>query len=277
MIPVAPFPVATKAADLGLPEQQIDQFPWERDALILRAPDAPAAAGLEESSASVEEQLAEAYQHLRLAFSMWLVRDARGVRVKTDIAALAKAGLPLYEKRKRMDLMLEPLVREMISAEETTGRRTLSLLRQDCLTLPQAECGGACHWDVGREACLVHAPVRPDSGVEPVRIFTARLSDELLRYAAQRDEVLKARVPEIRVPRGVVRVGSEMYIATRPKESAGAIMERLGFAAAAPTAFPEEMLRFEGLEEEAAAVATDESVLPRTWLDKGLTVAAPAP
>jgi hypothetical protein len=54
-------------------------------------------------------------------------------------------------------------------------------------------------------------------------------------------------------------------------------MERLGFAAAAPTAFPEEMLRFEGLEEEAAAVATDESVLPRTWLDKGLTVAAPAP
>jgi hypothetical protein len=279
MIPVAPFPVATKAADLGLPEQQIDQFPWERDALILRAPDAPIStmAGLEESSASVEEQLAEAYQHLRLAFSMWLVRDARGARVKDDITALTKAGLPLYEKRKRMDIMLEPLVREMVVAEETTERRTLSLLRQDCLILPQMECGGACQWNIGREACLVHAPVRPGSGVEPVRIFTARLSDELLRYASPRDEVLKARVPEIRVPRGVVRVGSELYIATRPKESAGAIMERLGFAVAAPTAFPEEMLRFEGLEEEAAAAITDESMLPQAWLDKGLTVAAPAP
>ncbi len=278
MIPVAPFPVGTKAAEIGLAEQQLDQFPWERDALILRAPDAPAvaAAGLEESSASVEEQLAEAYQHLRLAFSMWLVRDARGGRVKADIQALVRAGLPLYEKRKRMDLMLEPLIREMVAVEETTERRTLSLLRQDCLMLPRGECEGACDWDVGREICLIHAPVRPASGVEPVRVFTARLSDELLRYASPRDEVLKSRVPEIRVPRGVVRVGSELYIATRPKESAGAIMERLGFASAAPTAFPEEMLRFDGLEEEAAAVATDESVLPRSWLDKGLSVASPA-
>jgi hypothetical protein len=279
MIPVAPFPVTTKSAEIGLPEQQIDQFPWERDALILRVPDAPfsVAGGLEESSASVEEQLAEAYQHLRLAFSTWLIRDARGIRVKADILGLAKAGLPLYEKRKRMDIMLEPLIREMIRVEETAERRTLSLLRQDCLLLPQMECAAACAWDVGREACLIHAPVRPASGVEPVRVFSARLSDELLRYAGSRDEVLKARVPEIRVPHGVVRVGSELYIATRPKESAGAIMERLGFAAAAPTAFPEEMLRFDGLEEEAAAVATDEGALPRAWLDKGLTVAAPGP
>ena len=274
--PVAAVAAAPRAAELGVREQQqVDMFPWERDALILRAPDAPgtAAVALEESTVSIEEQLAEAYQHLRLSFSTWLGRDARGARVKQDLAALVKGGLPLYEKRKRMDIMLEPLIREMIRVEETTERRALSLLRVDCLAVPQAECAGACSWG-GDRGCMIHAPVR-SAATDPVRVFTARLSDEILRYARQRNEIMTASVPEIRIPRGAVRVGSELYIATRPKETAAGIMERLGFTGVAPTAFPEEMLRFEGLEEEAAVVAADESMLPMSWREKGLTMAAP--
>jgi hypothetical protein len=260
--------------DLGLPEHQVDMFPWERDALILRSPDAPAfsAAAMEESTASVEEQLAEAYQHVRLTLSLWLTRDARGPRLRQDLAALIKAGLPLYEKRKRMDLTLEPILREWVSAEETTDRRTLSLLRQDCLALPQEQCTGSCAWS--SRGCLIHAPVR-SATMEPVRIFTARLTDEILRYTAKRNEILEADVAEIRIPKGIVRMGSELYMATKPKETAQTIMERLGFTGAAPTAFPEEMIRFEGLEEEAEPRHTDESVLPTSWA--GLSVARPTP
>ena len=274
-IPTGPAATGSKA-DLGLPEQQIDMFPWERDVLILRAPDAPGgvAAAMEESTASVEEQLAEAYQHVRLTLSLWLIRDARGPRLRQDLGALIRAGLPLYEKRKRMDLTLEPIIREWVAAEETTERRTLSLLRQDCLALPQGECSDSCSWS--DRGCLIHAPVRT-AGTDPVRIFTARLTDEILRYTAKRNEILTADVEEIRVPKGIVRMGSELYMATKPKESAQAIMERLGFTGVAPTAFPEEMLRFEGLEEEVADAPVDEMALPASWIERGLAVARPAP
>ena len=285
MVPVAPGPLPASA----LPIQQMDAFPWERDALILRDPAAPptVAAVREESTASVEEQLAEAYQYLRLAFSRWLTRDARGPVVRTEMGRLLVSALPLYESRKRMDILLEPLIREWISPERTDQRRALSLLREDCLSLgAEAECGAvdACRWSGGR--CLIHAPHR-EAATDPVRIFTARLSDEILRYAGQRREVLDGRVPTIRVPRGVVRVGDEMYLAVRPKEGAPSVLDRLGFTGQVAMAFPEELLRFEGAEEEpVAATATAMTAiteapvalpeLPEAWREKGLELPQPA-
>jgi hypothetical protein len=279
MVPVTA--AALGAAPAGLPVEQVDAFPWERDALILRAPDAAVGIGaaLEEMTANPEEQMAEAYQHLRMSLSSWLVRDARGPAMRRDLAALLKAGLPLYEKRKRLDIVLEPIIREWVAPQQTTERKALSLLRQDCLTITEeGSCTGACSWSGGR--CLIHAPFRA-AGTDPVRIFTARLSDELLRYSGQRREILEGSVPAIRTPRGIVRVGDELYMATGVKESAGAILERLGFMDRMATAFPEEMLRFVGLEEEDAAVeagvAEEKTVaLPESWAEKGLTIPAPA-
>jgi hypothetical protein len=280
MVPVAVAAVAS--APPGLPVEQVDAFPWERDALILNSPDAPVGLGTarEEMTANPEEQLAESYQHLRMTLSSWLVRDARGPGMRSDLAKLLKsAGLPLYEKRKRLDIALEPIIREWVSPQQTTERKALSLLRQDCLTITdEGSCTGSCRWGGGR--CLIHAPFRT-AGTDPVRIFTARLSDELLRYSSQRREILEGSVPAIRTPRGIVRVGDELYMATGLKEAASAIMERLGFTGRMATAFPEEMLRFAGLEEEDAAItAGDEgvaaAVLPESWLEKGLTIPTPA-
>lgn len=278
-VPVAPAPVGAAA----LPVQQMDAFPWERDALILRAPDAPPLAGaaIEESTASPEEQMAEAYQLMRLSLSRWLQRDARGPAMRRDLAALLKLPFPLYEKRKRLDITLEPLLREWISAEQTEVRRALPLLRKDCLAITtEGDCTETCRWSGGR--CLIHAPFRTE-GTDPVRILTARLSDELLRYPIQRREILDASVSAIRTPRGVVRVGDELYMATLPKEGPPAILSRLGFTGHVAMSFPEEMLRFDGLEEEvpAAAVAAAEAggpvaPLPASWTEKGLTIPDPA-
>jgi hypothetical protein len=125
---------------------------------------------------------------------------------------------------------------------------------------------------------LIHAPVR--EATDPIRVFAARLSDEILRYSAKQRELFDQRVPEIRVPRGIVRTGDELYMAIRPKESALAVMERLGFTGEAPTAFPEEMLRFDGLEEAPgveAVVAVTEGALPPSWREKGLAIPQIAP
>jgi hypothetical protein len=86
LVPVAP------AKSSELPDIQITELPWERDALILKSPDGVSVDRIimEESIASVEEQAAEAYQYLRLTLSNWLVstRDPRGPAAATEIASL---------------------------------------------------------------------------------------------------------------------------------------------------------------------------------------------
>ena len=192
-----------------------------------------------------------------------------------------------------MDILLEPIVRGFLSVSVTEERKSLSLLRQDCLSLDQEACNGGCVWATAGEAaegegsrCLIHTPSR-DAATDPIRIFTARISDELLRYSASMREILEDSVQAIRTPRGAVRVGDELFLATKPKESANAIMERLGFTGQAAITFPEEMMRFEGAEEEGPGPAGPEAgpeedtsapvELPASWKEKGLQVANPPP
>jgi hypothetical protein len=281
MIPVTPAPMDTATA---LPKQQVDAFPWERDALILRAANATGApAATFESTASVDEQLAEAYQHVRLSVSRWFIRRPAGIAVKKDLQKLLALSIPIYEKRKRADILLEPHIRDMLAIEESAERRPLSLLRMDCLALPEEGCRteGACRWSSGR--CLIHAPVR-EASTDPVRIFVARLSDEIMRYAMKRHELFEDDVLTIRTPRGPVLVGDQMYIPVQPKASASSILEKLGFTGRVAQQFPEELLRFEGLEEEPniPAMAPGEEAplsppLPASWVEKGMQIPTPAP
>ena len=277
MVPVAPEAVGAET----LPVQQLDQFPWERDALILKSPNAPytTQAVREETTASVEEQLAEAYEYLRLALSRWLLRDQKGPILRREMAALAKTALPLYEKRKRMDILLEPYVREWLLPAEIQERKALPLLREDCLTLPQEKCSGTCRWN-GDRGCMIHAPIR-EATTDPIRIFTARLSDELLRYSNKRDEILNNKVTSIRTPRGVVRIGDELFTSTKEGETTKSILDRLGFTGQAGMTFPEEMMRLEGLEDEpdvplpAAEAGPEPEELPESWREKGLQIPSP--
>jgi hypothetical protein len=216
------------------------------------------------------------------------VRDAAGPTLQQNRQRLIASNLPYFEKTKRMDILLEPHVREWIMTTEGTEPRTLSLLREDCLSVPTEEaCGAtsACRWSEGR--CLIHAPATATVS-EPARVFTARLTDEILRYTGKRAELFGDDVETIRAPRGVVRVGDELYMSLKPKESATAVLQRLGFAGQVALSFPEEMLRFEGLDEgdEAVPLPTPEEdeQLPRTlvdlptsWTSLGFQVAKPGP
>jgi len=266
MIPVMPEAIQ----DVSLPVDQVDVFPWERDALVLRLPEQTGTViSLEESTASIPEQIEEAYQRIRLTLSKWLNRDARGPNFRRSLGIIIKGGLPLYEKRKRMDLLLQPKIQEWLTEAQADERVSLPILREECMTLNQESCTGPCTWSGGR--CLIHVP---EQGQNTSMIFTARISDELLRYAQQRREILDDGVQTIRTPKGSVRVGNELYLATKPKETPEDILERLGILGPQATAFPEELLRFEGAEDVIDLI--DESILGPDWIHKGFSLPAVA-
>lgn len=282
MIPVAPVPLTS--ANPALPVEQVDEFPWERDSILMRDPAAQTMRSslIEESTASVSDQLSEAYQYLRLSFGRWLHGAEGGAALRKDITKLMTSKLPLFEKRKRLDIRLEPLIIQWIRPEQTEERRPMSLLREDCLTIrseDKCSAAGSCTWSGGR--CLIHAPYRTE-GTSPIRIFTARLSDELLRYSSERREIFDNDVPMIRTPKGVVRVGNELYLATRQKDTADRIMTQLGFTGHMATAYPEELLRLDE-EEDVVQEALPEveeinpmvAELPRSWVEKGMKVPQP--
>jgi hypothetical protein len=269
MIPFLPEGISATS----LPQNQLDAFPWERDALVLRPPEQSGTLiSLEESTASIPEQVEEAFQHVRLSLSRWLNRDARGPNFRRSLGIILKGSLPLYEKRKRMDLLLQPKIQEWVTLSQTDERVSLPILREDCLTLGEDSCAGPCKWGGGR--CMIHVPAS-DSQTSLPMVFTARISDELLRYAQQRREILDDGVPTIRTPKGSVRVGNELYLATKPKETPEDILERLGILGPQTTAFPEELLQFEGAEDEVVDLI-DESMLGPDWIHKGFSMPAVA-
>jgi hypothetical protein len=273
----------TSTLDLDMPTVKISEFdsPWTIDAATIKDPAAPVqlASGTEELMASPAEQMDEAYQYVRLAMSRWMVRDAAGQRLRKEVLSLMKSNLPLYERRKRMDILLGSTITSWLAVDEATTPTSLSLFRRDCLTLNDMDCqaASACRYDSTKKQCLIHAPKTADR--DPVIIFTARMSDEILRFAPLRDEILNNDVETIRTPRGIVRVGSELYMATHPADSAATILSRMGLREKTVLTFPEELLSLASLqiEEDIMTTRVVESAapLPPAWTAMGMKVIRP--
>jgi hypothetical protein len=278
---IIPSVTVSSTLSLDLPTIKPDEFdmPWSVDAAVLSvAAQQVATSGAAELLASPNEQMDEAYQYVRLAMSRWFVRDAAGQRMRKEVLGLLKSNLPLYERRKRLDIMLSSTIASWLVVDEDSKPYALSLFRQDCLTLSDLECqqASACRWDATKKQCLIHAPRTADR--DPIVVFTSRMSDEILRFASLRDELLNNDVETIRAPRGVVRVGDELYMATHPADSAATILGRLGLRERSELTFPEEMLSLAGLEEEEEVVQqhiNPEAGLPESWIAKGMRVIKP--
>jgi hypothetical protein len=273
----------TSTLDLDMPTVKIAEFdsPWTVDASAINDPAAPLrlASGTEELVASPAEQMDEAYQYVRLAMSRWMVRDAAGQRMRKEVLSTMKSNLPLYERRKRMDILLGPTITSWLAVDDAAPPKSLSLFRRDCLTLSDVDCqaASACRYDTAKKQCLIHAPKTVDR--DPVVIFTARMSDEILRFATLRDEILDNNVDTIRAPRGILRVGDELYMATHPADSASTILSRMGLREKTVLTFPEELLSLASLrmEEEMEQVRIPEAAapLPPAWTAVGMKVIKP--
>jgi hypothetical protein len=170
------------------------------DIALLGAPDAETAA--EEANVkqdTEEERLEEAYEHLRISVSVWLngTPDGRAARQQIELLRQARRRLPLYELQKRLDILLHPFVSRAlrVTAASAAGGPA-ALLRKDCLQIQtEGGCDGACTWSGGR--CLIHA-TGTARAVDPVRVLTARLTDEFLRTFGAAQKLLSGTVSRLR-------------------------------------------------------------------------------
>jgi hypothetical protein len=152
----------------------------------------------------------EVFEHLRLTFSTWLAsREDGGELRKTLEKVIFSPRLPLFEKRKRLEMLLGSEVDAWITTDyaDEDGERQMntSLLRVDCRVKGKETCDGRCVWkqeDEEEGKCLLHVPAETELGedtkkVSAPRVLLLRLIEELLRYAERRRQLFDQDVARL--------------------------------------------------------------------------------
>jgi hypothetical protein len=172
---------------------------------------------VELESSSIQDQIEDVYQHLRLSFSNWLARagEKGGSQFRGKIEEILKRqDLPLFEKRKRLDMILE---RRIVKWLEPTDEdeSELGFLRVDCLSQGETGCSGRCSWKADEGVCKIHTPstMRPNGIDVPVpRLLYLRLVDELIRFASRKEEIFSRTVPRLTIRQDAQRQGDQYII-----------------------------------------------------------------
>jgi hypothetical protein len=163
----------------------------------------------------------EIYQHLRFSFSNWYAllppsaAEPPNKSLKQEIdGILFKDGfpnmdLPLYEKRQRLLIRLEPVIKAWLNPSAHTPDRNPSLKRIDCRVIVEKEgCKGRCVWKEegeasaakpGQSRCLLHTPENVTVGskeVPVVDLLIKKLIEELIRFPVKCKELLEQRVSQ---------------------------------------------------------------------------------
>ena len=176
--------------------EEIDEMEWRMNhQIILEGADS-----IRTDSMTVmhEKEFDEIFQHLRLTFSNWLAAADGGAGLRTALEDfILNDTLPLFEKRKRLEILLAPTVTEWITTDvsDRDEQYSTSLLRVDCRIRSQGQCSGACTWKEDSQKCKIHAA--PKEGVSAPQILLMRLIEELLRYAKRRQELFNQEVERI--------------------------------------------------------------------------------
>jgi hypothetical protein len=155
----------------------------------------------------------EIFEHLRLTFSNWLATNPNGGTFRTQLEeVIFSRRLPLYEKRKRMEILLSVPIQKWITTdtepEDAARKKKVSLLRADCTLRDEVGCSGRCAWRrrqaEGEEegVCLLHVPPETQLGedttpVSAPRVLLLRLIEELLRYGERRHQLLHQDVSQM--------------------------------------------------------------------------------
>jgi len=215
IIPFHPMPITSTivnpAFDLLMKKgaKPISILPWEEDARFMQVEKAT-----KETLDIVPEAIVEeAYHYLRLSLSEWL-QLKEGKKTLLQLKALRKAHLPLFELRKRADLLLESLIHNWLdTTNHTEAIPALSLLRKDCIiekSKGACESSPMCSW-IGSE-CKIHSG--STEKVPNIKVyFTSRIVDEILRYPNLAKELLTQSVSRIRPPLGLVRTEGSLITA----------------------------------------------------------------
>ena len=199
---VNPHPVFIELMKKGKGAQPIVMLPWLEDIRFLSS-------GYEVSDGAMDvvkdAVVEEAYNYLRISLSAWLATKDGNSTLK-QLKALRNAKLPLYELRRRGDILLEPLIHNWLDVSaHNTVIPSLSLLRRNCrVEKTEQSCSTTpmCSW-LGNQ-CKIHTGT--SEGVPDIKVyFTSRIIDEIMRYSGPSSEILENSVSMIRAPLGIVR------------------------------------------------------------------------
>jgi hypothetical protein len=224
-VPIVP----NDKVELGLPIDDVAEMEWSINRKIIMGestvpPELPG----EEIQMQTKE-MNEIYEHLRLTFSNKLNVKAGGGELRETIEkTIYRNDLPLFEKRKRLEILLSPIIEDVLSEKDEDAKISASLLRVDCTLRPESECNGQCAWtktDETTSKCLIHVPKHKDASVSAAHILLLRLIEELLRYGVRRKQLFDQKVSQLAVLDDPVRVDDQYIIPE--KSSAWANLLRL--------------------------------------------------
>ena len=166
-----------------------------------------------------QDEIEDVYQHLRLTFSTWLATGAGSQKRERLLEVLKNTDLTLQDKRRRLDILLYNNIIGWLEPRETDEKSDIGFLRIDCQIQGQESCTGRCKW-APKESdnencgpCKIHSPKQDGSIINVPRMLYLRLVDELIRYAARREEIFNKQVPRLTIRRKAQRSGDQYIVA----------------------------------------------------------------
>lgn len=168
---------------------------------------------------SSQDEIEDIYQHLRLTFSTWLDTGAGSQKRERLTEILKTKEMTLNEKRRRLDILLYADVIKWLEPSDSKEKSAIGFLRIDCQIQGRETCSGRCKWvpkDTDDESCgpcKIHSPRSDGITMNVPRMLYLRLMDELIRYAAKREEIFTKQVPRLTIRREKQHQGDQLIIA----------------------------------------------------------------
>jgi len=157
------------------------------------------------------EELDELFEHLRLTMSNYLALSGSPLRATIQETVMDKT-ITLSEKRKRLEILLGPIIMNEMMTEEGTSEPTL--LRTDCTLKGESDCKGRCAWTKD-DKCMLHVGKTVDLGKRRVSVrllLLRRLNEELIRFSEKRRQIFDQKVSQMAAIDGPITMGSQLII-----------------------------------------------------------------
>lgn len=220
-IPVAITQEVPAGVILPEPIQSIDEMEWAINKKIV-VESASVPEQFDSKSQLKLKEFNESFEYLRITFSNWLNSSENGGNFRKEIEdVIFSREFPLYEKRRRLQIKISPIIENWIAEKDEDKPRQISILRKDCTLLAQKDCNGLCSWKSDSGKCLIHVSKLSTTTVNGIisasagSILLIRLIEELIRFGERRKQIFEKRVSEIAALTGAIRENNQYIIPER--------------------------------------------------------------
>lgn len=211
-IPVKP--AVDNLSGQNLPIVEIDEFEWEINQKISNL--AQCAPDRQQLMDMTGTQIDDIYQTFKMMVSHWISGPDAGPNVRKSIEEIVfNHKLPDYEKRKRLDIILSPVLARWFAPTSEHIDAPFSLLRRDCRIIDtENACNGTCAWIENKCLLKVNSDIKLGSSriVSTTSLFVKRVIDDLVRFQNRREKILHRGISEMSKLITPIRSGDQYII-----------------------------------------------------------------